>query len=177
MFHMYLVSCLSAAVAAAAALIGLCSPASTAGRRCPAKQTGRIKRACVVLSLTPEWGTEEEREREREKKKNKGLWGQMIKVRGRQRRDAQWNEGMEWKTCSPEKVRWLYVFLDSPVNFHREKKNNNESSTQCVTVVLWRVLLFSWAPTIDLYGTFYTALFDTERCDFSADVIHSRHMV
>lgn len=49
----------SAAVAAtAAALIRLCSPVSRAGM---AEQTDCIKRACVVLSLTLEWGTEQRR--------------------------------------------------------------------------------------------------------------------
>lgn len=127
----------------------LCSSSSSRGRRgsypslltsehgrdaatvqlCPAVQTVCIKRACVVLSLTLERGTEGRCESQRER--NKSLWEQMIEHRLRRRSDARWNDGMEWEDCRPEKKK---IFLDSFVNFHGGgKKQELHTMCECVS--------------------------------------------
>lgn len=109
---------------------------------CPAEQTDSIKTACVVLSLTPKWGTEVRGRR------NESEWERRHFLRGDKHR-------LKEKTRLKKRsyVDWEIVLSKvKPVKcFHRGGKN--QGCTQSETVDLWNMLLFSWAPTADLHRT------------------------
>lgn len=84
----------------------------------------------------------------------------------------EWNE----RLAVQKKLGGCMCFWTALSISTERKKQQRELHTMCDCGPLTRAT-FLMGPNNRPLWDFYTALFDTERCDFSADVIHSRHMV